>query len=131
MLTLLWRFSLEVIPGCLRSTTGVESANWNIDDDALDSMMVTDVTGDGVPEIIAGNNQWGDIYCYDAQTQAALWSIDNPEHGTTDVGVFDLDLDGRLEVFWGSGATSTGPHVLFIHEVSDPLLEWRSGTYVG
>ena len=92
----------------------------------IDALLVTDVNNDGIDEILYGDGQWGDIYCHDAVTTQLMWSIDNPEHGTTEINVADVDDDGHLEVLWGSGCSSTGSDHLFIHEIPSCNFEWQS-----
>lgn len=97
----------------------------------IGAMRLIDVTGDGVAEVVYGDNQWGAIHVLDAVSRTELWSIGNPEHGTTDVAVFDADDDGQLEIMWGAGYSSTGPDYLFVHDVGTRAREWVSQDYLG
>ena len=60
----------------------------------IGGLRLADVTNDGMPEVLIGDNQWGSIHVYDLNTQAQLWSVSNPEHGVTDVAVGDVNGDG-------------------------------------
>lgn len=93
----------------------------------VDALQVMDVTGDGVPEVLYGDGQWGASYALDGATGQLLWSVDNPEHGVTDLLVADLDQDNQLELLWGAGYSSTGPDYLFIHDLVTDTLDWQSG----
>lgn len=104
-----------------------KSLKWSLPADLdIDAMRLFDVTGDGVPEVLYGDGQWGEIYAVDATTQSVLWSVPNPEHGVTDVAVLDADDDGELELLWGAGYSSSGPDYLYVHDLGSGDLEWRS-----
>ncbi|HYK03479.1 MAG TPA: hypothetical protein VE974_17100 [Thermoanaerobaculia bacterium] len=92
----------------------------------FDSLAVGDANGDGVNEVITGNNQWGDIQGRSATDGALLWHIDNPDHGTMGVGTADLDGNGTREVFWGAGGSSSGPDYLYIGTAASTQYSWRS-----
>lgn len=72
------------------------------------------------------DSQWGEIHAYDAVTLVEEWYIDNPEHGVTNIALFDTDGDDDLEVLWGAGASSTSEDHLYIHDVNTQALEWQS-----
>jgi hypothetical protein len=101
-------------------TTTTHAVDWY-----FDTLAVADANGDGLNEVITGNNQWGDIEGHSPVNGALLWSIYNPEHGTMAVGAADLDGDQTLEVFWGAGATSSGDDALFIGRASTVQYLWR------
>ncbi len=94
--------------------------------DASDCFLVCDLEGDGIEEIITGGNQWGEISCYSSETHQLLWSIDNPEHGVTNIAIGDPDGDEVLEVMWGAGASSSGADNLFIASTEYFQIEWQS-----
>ncbi len=99
---------------------------WSISLFNVGAIDVADADGDGTDELIIGDAQWGSVHAYDMATQASLWSIRNPEHGTTDVTVFDVDGDGQAEVLWGAGATSTGEDRLFVGDAVSQQIEWEN-----
>ena len=82
----------------------------------VDAVAVYDVTGDGIPEVIYGDGQWGNVYALNGNDGTQLWSVKNPEHGTTDVFIGNVDDDTGLELVWGAGHSSTGPDYLYVHE---------------
>lgn len=92
----------------------------------FDSVAVYDATGDGIPEVIYGEGQWGNVYALNGNNGTQLWSVDNPEHGTTDVFIGDVDGDASLELIWGAGHSTTGPDYLFIHDIDSDTRQWRS-----
>ncbi len=97
----------------------------------INSLLLADVNADGRDEIIYGDGQWGSIHCHDAVTQQELWSVDNPEHGVAAINFADLDQDGVKELIWSAGFTSTGPDYLYIYNVGNSVLKWRSDDVVG
>jgi hypothetical protein len=105
----------------------IQSPKWQIPTSQdIGALLVRDVDGDNIDDILYGDGQWGEIHCYDAITQIQKWQIANPEHGVTNIAVVDADKDSNLEILWGAGATSSGPDYLYIHQISTLALEWRS-----
>ena len=102
----------------------------------IGSLRIADVEGDGVPEIIYGQNQSGVMHVYDIETRTQKWQVTSSDHGSTDVAVADVDGDGVVELIWGSGWGSGGPDHLLIHSTtgSHPL-KWSNpdlqGPFVG
>jgi hypothetical protein len=78
----------------------------------LDTIVVADTNGDGRPEAIIGDGQWGNVTAlsYDSTTLQLqpLWQINSQEHGVTSIAVGDLDADGASEIAWGTGWSSSG-----------------------
>lgn len=95
---------------------------------ALDigALLVADADGDGVPEIIYGDGQWGKIRAIDARTQKEKWTINNPDHGVSGIALGDADRDGKVEVLWGSGGTSSGPNRLYVVDPLTGTVKWQS-----
>lgn len=108
---------------------------WSIPVTNTGAMDVADVDGDGRPELLLGDAQWGNIHAHDLTTQQELWAIRNPDHGTTDIAVFDVDGDGVREVLWGAGATSSGQDRLYIGNAATRTIEWENlqldGPFIG
>ena len=122
------------------------SSIWTFDADACapkgsfsnpntDAMRLLDVEGDGDREIVVGDAQWGSVHVHDPLTFALLGQIGNPEHGTTDLAVADVDADGSPEILWGAGATSSGPDRLYVGCLPGAAIEWQNvqldGPFVG
>jgi hypothetical protein len=109
-----------------------QSLKWSYNADLdIAALRLVDVAGDSTPEIVYGDGQWGDIVALDAATRSTLWTIPNPEHGVTDIGIFDADGDGAREVLWGAGWTSTGPDYLYVHDLATRAREWQSVDFYG
>lgn len=106
----------------------IESPKFEIDltFSSVAALILRDINGDGVEEIITGASQWGEIQCFDSTTGEEIWWIDNPEHGTTGIAIEDFDQDGASEIVWGAGCSSTGADYLFFHSVTNLQLEWQS-----
>lgn len=109
---------------------------WSIPVDLdIGAIYVADVDGDGVKELLIGEGQWGHILVYDPSTQALKWSIDNPDHGVTNIAVGDVKNDGSVKIIWGAGATSTGEDRLHVADVPTKAIEWSSicldGPFIG
>lgn len=92
----------------------------------IGALLVADADGDGVPEILYGDGQWGRIHAIDAATRTQKWSVNNPEHGVSGIALGDVDKDGRSEVVWGAGGTSTGPDHLYVADPSTGAIEWQN-----
>jgi hypothetical protein len=108
---------------------------WSLSNFNTGAMAIADGNGDGTPELIVGDAQWGAVHAHDLVSQAPLWSINNPQHGTTDVTVADVDGDGVSEVLWGAGASSTGEDRLYVGNPQTHAIEWQNiqldGPFVG
>ncbi|MBD1909986.1 MULTISPECIES: FG-GAP-like repeat-containing protein [unclassified Leptolyngbya] len=105
----------------------LQSPKWQINTrQDIGTLQVADIDGDGVDEILYGDGQWGSIHAYDVKTLTEERTINNPEHGVTNIAISDLDGDGTLEIVWGSGATSTGPDYLYISDLATGTQEWQS-----
>lgn len=108
---------------------------WSLPAFNTGAFAVVDVDGDGGDELLLGDAQWGGVHAHSLATQQELWSIDNPEHGTTWVAVADTDGDGDREVLWGAGASSTGPDRLYVGDPGSAAITWENvqleGPFVG
>jgi hypothetical protein len=69
---------------------------------AIEGLLVTDVNGDGVCEVVYGDDQWGKIHAVNARTGSDVWSINNPDWGVYNLGIGDVDGDGNLEAIWAA-----------------------------
>ncbi len=87
---------------------------------------LVDLDNDGQLELIIGEAQWGGMLIYDANTRVLEATINNPEHGTTEVIVADADNDGMMEVIWGAGHSSSGEDIMFVGDWSTQAHEWKS-----
>lgn len=110
------------------SKTTKYGINTNLD---IQSLLLTDINNDGIDEIIYGDGQWGSVFCYNSVTQAQIWKVNNPEHGVAAINYADLNNDGIKELIWSAGWTSTGSDYLYIYNVDENKLLWRSDDIVG
>jgi hypothetical protein len=95
------------------------------------AIYVTDIDGDSVQDLIIGQGQWGDIIAYNTVTQQQEWTVHNPEHGVTNIAIADVDGDGKTELLWGAGATSSGPDYLYVVDWQTKVFEWQNVDLVG
>jgi hypothetical protein len=108
---------------------------WSLPVFNVGAMAVADVDGDGTDELIIGDAQWGNVHAHSLTTQQQLWTIPNPQHGTTWVAIADVDGTPGKEVMWGAGATSTGPDRIYVADPVAQAIEWQNiqleGPFVG
>ena len=90
------------------------------------AVKIADVDGNGSKELIYGDGQWGSLHVLDGATGGALWTVDNPEHGVTDLAVGDTDGDTVNELLWGAGFSSTGPDHLYVVDTVSRAVEFES-----
>jgi hypothetical protein len=69
-----------------------------------------DVDSDGKDEFLVGDCQWGEITAYKLidNKLTSLWSVDMQGHGSSSLTTGDSDNDGKLEIHWGTGTSSSG-----------------------
>lgn len=109
---------------------------WTIPTDLdIGAINLVDIDNDSVIELLIGDGQWGHILAYDTVTQLLEWSIENPEHGVTNIATGDVDHDGITEVLWGAGETSSGPDYLYVANWQTLQIEWQNihldGPFIG
>ena len=93
----------------------------------IGALNVADVDNDGVPEIIIGDGQWGNVHVHDLVTQALKWEVNNPEHGVTNIAIGDVENDGVVDLLWGAGATSSGPDYLYVaNTIGAHDIKWQN-----
>jgi hypothetical protein len=81
--------------------------------DEVEAIQVGDIDDDGVQEVVVGDGGFGDLHAFDGRTGEAE-GVMSGDFGPTDIAVLDLDMDGRTEVLWGAGSTTTGPDHLYV-----------------
>ncbi len=91
--------------------------NANIDGDAQHEIFVT-----------TGNYSTGALICYDGLTHVQQWRADaSSGESFHSLAVFDVDLDGELEVVAGTHRESTGvPGIrVYVFDAATGSLEWQ------
>jgi hypothetical protein len=97
----------------------------------IGALLIADTDGDGIPEIVYGDSQWGKIHAVDAKSHREKWSVNNPEHGVQGIGFADVDLDGKKELLWGAGGSSTGADFLYVADPSTGTIKWQNLDFSG
>lgn len=92
----------------------------------IGAIKVADVDKDGVQELLVGDGQWGAVYAINTVTKQKEWTIGNPEHGVTNIAFGDVNNDGKNEIFWGAGATSTGSDFLYVGDYTKSSILWQN-----
>lgn len=89
-------------------------------------ILVTDIDSDGIHELLVGDGQWGAIHAYDTRTEQEEWRIANPDHGTAALATADVNADGRRELLWSGGATSSGSDHLYMANWQTGRILWQN-----
>lgn len=95
-------------------------------DITIQAILLKDIDNDGIDEIIYGDDQWGEIHFINSVTHLEMFKISNPKHGVTAINIADVNNDGKLEVMWGAGWTSTGADYLYVADISSRQIKWTS-----
>jgi hypothetical protein len=99
----------------------LKSPAWEIVTDLdIAALEVVDTNDDGVPEILYGDGQWGEIHAIDARTHSQLWMVGNPAHGVSGIAYADVDQDGSKELIWGRDLS------LFVANPAGGSIKWQN-----
>jgi len=95
------------------------------------TLTMADTNGDGRPEAIVGNGQWGDVGAVTYNTSTSqpetLWTLNAQNHGVSSIAVGDVTGDGAIDIVWGSGASSSGRDDLVVAGFTPTIsVEWKS-----
>jgi phosphotransferase system IIB component len=93
---------------------------------SIHGLLVQDVDNDGQKEIIYGDAQWGSVHALNSSTGQEIWAVNNPDSGVTNINISDIDNDGNNELIWSAGHNSTGKDHLFIYDLTNKNIEWKS-----
>jgi hypothetical protein len=107
---------------------GRQLPRWSIETPQdIGAIEVADVDNDGIPEVIIGDGQWGNVHVHDLMNQTLKWEVNNPEHGVTNIAIGDVDNDGVVDLLWGAGATSSGPDYLYVANTTGARdIKWQN-----
>ena len=97
----------------------------------IQALLLQDVNNDNIDEIIYGDGQWGEVHCINSASNTEMWKVVNPEHGVTALSISDADNDGKQEVMWGAGWTSSGADYFYVADIATRTIEWQSADIVG
>ncbi len=115
-------YSIEML------SPSTESILWTAQSDLdIDKVIVADIDNDGTDDLVYGDGQWGSLYALSLTTGVEFWSINNPEHGVSGIVVDDLNGDGKQNIAWGSGYSSSGEDGFYIHNTDDKAQQWAKG----
>ncbi|MDD2725432.1 MAG: VCBS repeat-containing protein [Methylovulum sp.] len=104
----------------------IKSVKWeHATDINIDALRIADINSDGKDDIIYGDGQWGQLHALNGSGNE-FWSLNNPEHGITDIAVLDADADGDKDIVWGSGYSSSGPDYLYISDTASKKQLYRN-----
>jgi len=99
---------------------------WSIPIDLdIGSIWLGDVDGDGHHDLLVGQGQWGELLAFDCTTRHEEWSMVNPDYGSNNLAVGDVDDDGDLEVVWGGGSGYSGPEHIYVADIASQRVEWQ------
>ncbi len=109
-----------------------QSLAWIEDVDLdLDALIAEDWNGDGVPEVIYGDGQWGAIYVLSGLDGSLIESIDNPGHGVAGLAVGPLRGGAEPQLLWSHGYSSTAADHLLLYDTVSASVEIESPSFFG
>jgi hypothetical protein len=108
----------------------LQLGKWTIDIGVeIGAILVSDMDGDGLPEILTGPRQFGNIFAFDPSTLQKKWTVSNSDYRVSDIAIGDVDNDGSVELLWNSQAR------LSIAGWQNNRIKWQnlvlSGTLIG
>jgi hypothetical protein len=105
----------------------VQQAKWERDvGKGIDAMIMADTDGDGIRELVYGEDQWGSIISLNPLDGEPNWSLQNPDHGVAAINVADTDNDGAPELLWADGSSSSGATHKYVYSLPERAQEWVS-----
>jgi hypothetical protein len=97
----------------------------------VQASMAIDIDGDGLDEIVIGQNQWGRVRVLSGIDGSLKWELQHPGHGIAAIDVGAVGPDGRLAVAHTSGAFANRPSSLRIGTFDGGQVESLSGDQHG
>ena len=109
-----------------------QSLAWVEDVDLdLDSLTTGDWNGDGIPEVIYGDGQWGDLHVLSGLDGSLIESIDNPGHGVAGLTAGTLGSGVGTQLLWSHGYSSTAADHLLLYDSTSATVELESPSHFG
>ena len=104
-----------------------KSPAWDISTpEYIDSILVADTDGDGVPEILFADAQYQRIHLIDGRTRNEKKVLTHADDGVAGMAVADVDNDGKLEIVFGAGDWSTDSDRLYVMDLQSGGVKWHS-----
>lgn len=95
------------------------------------SFYMSDIDGDGVKELLYGDNNYGNVYCRRITTNELLWSKIYGHGGLNCIAVANVDNEPFTEVIWATAHGSTGEDQIFTFDLETMTQEWESTSVNG
>lgn len=93
------------------------------------NFILSDITSDGLPDLLYGDRYEGNMYCHEAYTGALIWSKPAP-NGVLGLATGDFDEDGENEYALSANIGENGPnlasYVQKIAKIGNGAPEWKS-----
>lgn len=94
---------------------------------SISDFQLHDYTGDGVPDVFAGNDQFEVLFVFNGVTGQLEFEVhDTHRNGLEALVIGNLDDDPDLEFLYTSGARCTCLDHLYVYDMSTKNLEWMS-----
>jgi hypothetical protein len=129
-------------PTAMTATAGAQELLWGVDGTASEQLgetlaTLTDIDGDGIPEVIAGAPAGNLVRVFSGASGALLWEWDHTppsqDFGTAVADAGDVNGDGIPDVMVGAhGLFSSETGNAYVYSGADgSLIDGLSGTHVG
>lgn len=113
----------------------LSATRWTLPQASPYSIRLVDVENDGLLELLVGRGQVDGVFCYDALTASAKWSLSGSDSGVPDAIAVDVDGNGDKEILWSGGASTTGEDHFLVTDWQTNSHQWRSehldGPFIG
>ena len=96
-----------------------------------EALVIADVDGDHVPEIVTGPDRYGNVMAHDATTLQLKWSITNAANGCISIACGDVDQDNRIETIWTGDGFLYEEHQVHVADGASNTVEWSSESLGG
>lgn len=89
------------------------------------SLQSVELDNNSDGEILVGDCQWGNITAYNWENESLIeaWKVSTVSHGSKSIAVGDSDNDGKQEIHWGTGGSSSGANSFVVANFSSNSAE--------